>query len=158
MEPGGVYKYYTGESTNAASFHQFLKELVTRIKPTVRVKPIIVFDQHSAHFKDYNMEFMQKHFYPFPQASYSSNFNCIETVWGIAKRTFGKLVISERRHVDSHKHRQFVETATGMVTQRQIRGVLRANRAYIRTCLLRQSNANFHWGHRYTQQQVQELQ
>ena len=101
------------------------------------------------------MEFMQKHFYPFPQTSYSSNFNTIETVWGIAKRNFGKLVISERRHVDTQKHRQLVEAATEMVTQRQIRGVLRANRSYIRTCLLRQSNVNFHWGNdRYSPEQL----
>ena len=105
---GPAYKFYIGESTNAPNFHAFLKLLITKVKPNLACKPLIVFDQHKAHHKDYNMQLMQQNFYPFPQTSYSSSFNCIETVWSIAKRNFGKLLIQETRTIEMERHKQLV--------------------------------------------------
>lgn len=78
-------------TTNSADYLKFLREdLLPAIDNRSRLKPILVFDQLRAHKTEPVMERLEPYVIPLPQVTYSSNFNSIETIWSIAKRSYFK--------------------------------------------------------------------
>ena len=143
-----VYHYVEGQSTNGDDFIDFLAMVAAKVRPGTG-KPLLVMDQHPGHFRADVQEEATRHFVPFPQSSYSSPFNCIERVWCIAKRNYGRLAILEPGRININRHLELVKEAMSMVTPQQISAVYRANKDYIRSCLRGESNVNFHLPDRY---------
>ena len=58
-------------------------------------KPLLLYDGHRAHTNAASKALIDQYFEPLQQVAYSSPFNCIETLWSIAKRIFHKRLLLE---------------------------------------------------------------
>ena len=123
-------------TTNSADYIKFLREdLLPAIDNRSRFKPILVFDQLRAHKTEPVMERLEPYVIPLPQVTYSSNFNSIETIWSIAKRSYFKHRLLDKYKLTEEQFKARVRASITSIKPSVIKRVMSANRAYLRTYL-----------------------
>ena len=105
-------------------------------------KPLLLYDGHTAHTNPASKALINEYFEPLQQVAYSSPFNCIETLWSLAKRTFHKRLLLEMQPISEAEMNEQVLHALHAVTPEQLAGVLRANLSYLREFLEKDMNEN----------------
>ena len=88
-------------------------------------------DNHASHSHRQVRELVDGRLTLAFQPSYSSQFNPIESVWGLAKQAFTKLLALRRDALTKDAFDELVLEALG-TTDRHVQAILRVNRAYIR--------------------------
>ena len=119
----------------------FLRKLVGRLRPDLQQKPVLFYDQHRSHTTRESLNLAKRHFYPLENAVASSDFNCIESVWSLAKRNLAKLLQLHPEPItarNAEKLCELIEQAIGQITAAQYRGMLNSNRRSLRRYLLQQ--------------------
>ena len=80
--------FLVADSTNEEECRDYFRQLKSQVKPFLanRRKPIIVLDNATAHKTAATMNVLNTMYHPLFLPSYSSNFNSVEWVWGLAKK------------------------------------------------------------------------
>ena len=124
--------YMLGAATNIVEFHRFIKLVEKQIRPGLREKPFLLYDMHSAHVS--SEAEIRNRFIPLPQPTQSSPFNCIETVWSLAKRYYVRLSLLHRATFGEKKFYELVLLSCRSADL-AIPNILRVNHGYIREYL-----------------------
>ena len=123
------------KSTNQKHFAEFLRLVARAVAESGLDKPLLLYDGHTAHTNPASKALIDEYFEPLQQVPYSSPFNCIETLWSIAKRIFHKRLLLEMQPISEAEMKEHVLHALHSVTPAQLAGVLRANLSYLREFL-----------------------
>lgn len=131
--------YMTAKSTNKVDFVKFLR-LVKAKQRSPYTKPVLFYDQASAHTSGIGQTFLKEHFMPMRNVAHSCCFNAIEKVWQVAKCYFRKRLLLHPEALTMASFKQLVLWALADVSESAIRGILRSNTWYIRHMLTQKLN------------------
>ena len=112
------------------SFNQFLQILVTK-KTNLIKKPYLILDNHRAHHAIINRSILNEHFHVLWLPAYSSRFNSIEQVWGIAKISLRRRMLGIQREISEERWRQEVSLTFKEIGEEKLQRMLGGNRKYL---------------------------
>ena len=118
--------YYLAPTTNAEHFRKFLA-LVKQSVPR-SANAYLLYDGHAAHRTC--LADIQSHFTPLPNPGYSSNFNVIESIWGVSKRLYQKKALARGARF-TFEHFKVLVLQSLHHYDAQIPNFLRVNRNYV---------------------------
>ena len=112
------------------SFHEFLKLLVQQIPKTIS-KPYLILDNHRAHHAIINRELLAEHFNVMWLPGYSSLFNSIEQVWGIAKINLRRRMLDIKVEVKEERWREEIMKTFEEIGEETLKKMINGNRKYL---------------------------
>ena len=114
--------FMDGKSTNAVEFKQFLMKVLMEVKCGYRGsrRPVLIMDNHGAHIKKNNREFLESNFFPVFLPAHSSPFNSIERVWAAAKHNFAIMSVHNYEELNKQEFVQMVLKACKSISRKAI--------------------------------------
>ena len=107
---------------------------MARAKREPGVKPLLVYDNASAHRNAEVKREIRKHFVPMPITRYTPRFNSIERLWAPIKRLYRKKItkLALRRDYDREQSRCLLELiCREQVPQKEVESYLGYNKAAV---------------------------
>ena len=119
-------------TTNKEWMKKFVETLIEIVRDVRGPKPVLILDNHRAHTSIDSLRVMEPHFEVVFQPAYSSEFNCQETVWSLAKRAFSKALYRRTRQLTLQRHFAFLlqRTLDQVADSADVAQICKANNRY----------------------------
>ena len=120
-------------TTNKEWVKKFVETLIEIVRDIRGPKPVLILDNHRAHTCQESRDVMDPYFEVVFQPAYSSEFNCQETVWSLAKRAFSKALYRRTRQLTLQRHFAFLlqRTLDQVADSTDVAQICKANNRYV---------------------------
>ena len=122
-------------TTNQVDFRTFIRMAEAGLRRDIHGKVYLVHDGHSSHLTRATKTAINRRFTSLQTPSHSCEFNAAEHLFAMAKHNLKKLLLLHQERLDIEDFTMLVRQSYDMITERQLQGVLKANRKHIRSYL-----------------------